>query len=88
MNDTLANIFINQASQSKQIIEIESGVEKTHYEVANRAKEISKSDDINNGYSNFIVLGDWNDDLKDVVTGDEHCFTPFLYSAKDFNIFK
>ena len=41
MNITLANIFINNAAQSKKIIEIESGVEKTHYEVANRAKEIS-----------------------------------------------
>ena len=48
MNNTLANIFINKASQSKKIIEIESGVEKTHYEVANRAKEISKSDKIKN----------------------------------------
>ena len=28
------------------------------------------------GYSNFIVLGDWNDDLKDEP--DEHCFNPFL----------
>ena len=27
-------------------------------------------------YSNFIVLGDWNDDLKD--SPDEHCFGPFI----------
>ena len=27
-------------------------------------------------HSNFIVLGDWNDDLKDAP--NEHCFTPFL----------
>ena len=27
-------------------------------------------------HDNFIVLGDWNDDLKDNV--NEHCFTPFL----------
>ena len=27
-------------------------------------------------YSNFIVLGDWNDDLKDAP--GEHCFSPFL----------
>ena len=26
--------------------------------------------------NNLIVLGDWNDDLKDAP--DEHCFTPFL----------
>ena len=32
--------------------------------------------DIDNGYSNFIVLGDWNDDLKDDF--GEHCFNPFL----------
>jgi exonuclease III len=28
------------------------------------------------GHDNFIVLGDWNDDLKDA--DNEHCFTPFL----------
>jgi len=56
MNNTLANIFINKASQSKKIIEIESGVEKTHYEVANRAKEISKSDDIKNGKIITVIL--------------------------------
>ena len=28
------------------------------------------------GYSNFIVLGDWNDDLKDNY--GEHCFDPFI----------
>ena len=32
------------------------------------------------GYSNFIVLGDWNDDLKDEP--DEHCFNPFLEDDK------
>ena len=31
-------------------------------------------------YSNFIVLGDWNDDLKD--SSDEHCFNPFLNDEK------
>ena len=31
-------------------------------------------------YSNFIVLGDWNDDLKDEP--DEHCFNPFLKDDK------
>lgn len=48
----------------------------------NRRKNASKMlydyllDDINNGYSNFIVLGDWNDDLKDNY--GEHCFDPFI----------
>ena len=28
------------------------------------------------GHDNFIILGDWNDDLKDA--DNEHCFTPFL----------
>ena len=56
MNNTLANIFINKAAQSKKIIEIESGVEKTHYEVANRAKEISKSDDIKNEKIITVIL--------------------------------
>ena len=48
----------------------------------NRRKLASKmlhkyiDDDINNGYSNFIILGDWNDDLKD--DDGEHCFDPFL----------
>ena len=27
-------------------------------------------------YLNFIVLGDWNDDLKDDPA--EHCFNPFF----------
>ena len=31
-------------------------------------------------YSNFIVLGDWNDDLKDDPA--EHCFNPFLNDEK------
>jgi len=48
----------------------------------NRRKNASKMlynyllADIDNGYSNFIVLGDWNDDLKD--TYGEHCFDPFI----------
>ena len=48
----------------------------------NRRKNASKmlynyiSKELNNGYSNFIVLGDWNDDLKDSY--GEHCFNPFL----------
>ena len=32
--------------------------------------------EIESGYSNFIVLGDWNDDLKDNY--GEHCFDPFI----------
>lgn len=32
------------------------------------------------GFSNFIVLGDWNDDLKD--DPNEHCFDPFLNDSK------
>ena len=31
-------------------------------------------------YTNFIVLGDWNDDLKDDPS--EHCFNPFLSDDK------
>ena len=52
----------------------------------NRRKEASKMlynyvmDDIDEGYSNFIILGDWNDDLKD--DWDQHCFTPFLNDAE------
>ena len=48
----------------------------------NRRKNASKmlydyvSNELDNGYSNFIVLGDWNDDLKDSY--GEHCFQPFL----------
>ena len=34
----------------------------------------------NNNYSNFIILGDWNDDLKDDPS--EHCFNPFLNDSK------
>ena len=34
------------------------------------------SKEVTNGHSNFIVLGDWNDDLKDSY--GEHCFDPFL----------
>jgi endonuclease/exonuclease/phosphatase family metal-dependent hydrolase len=33
------------------------------------------SNEMNTGYKNFIVLGDWNDDLKDKE--NEHCFHPF-----------
>ena len=43
-------------AQKEKIIEIESDVEKTHYEVANRAKEISKSDDIKNGKIITVIL--------------------------------
>ena len=32
------------------------------------------------GFLNFIVLGDWNDDLKD--DPNEHCFGPFLNDKK------
>ena len=32
--------------------------------------------EMESGYSNFIVLGDWNDDLKDDF--GEHCFDPFM----------
>lgn len=48
----------------------------------NRRKEAVKMlydyvmTDVNLGYSNFIILGDWNDDLKDAW--GEHCFDPFL----------
>ena len=48
----------------------------------NRRKNASKmlyeyvSKEVTNGHSNFIVLGDWNDDLKDSY--GEHCFDPFL----------
>jgi len=56
MNNTLANIFINKASQTKKIVEIESGVEKTHYDVANRANEISRSDDIKNEKIVTVIL--------------------------------
>ena len=48
----------------------------------NRRKNASKmlyeyvSKEVTNGHSNFIVLGDWNDDLKDAY--GEHCFDPFI----------
>ncbi|MBT3252290.1 MAG: hypothetical protein HN729_05135 [Candidatus Marinimicrobia bacterium] len=34
------------------------------------------SDEMDKGFGNFIVLGDWNDDLKD--EDNAHCFHPFL----------
>ena len=45
----------------------------------NRRKKASKmlyNHVIQEPDSNFIILGDWNDDLKD--KNKEHCFTPFL----------
>ena len=36
--------------------------------------------EVNNLYSNFIVLGDWNDDLRDKE--GEHCFQPFMLDEK------
>ena len=33
-------------------------------------------EEMESGYKNFIVLGDWNDDLKD--KDSEHCFHPFF----------
>ncbi len=33
-------------------------------------------DKMKNDHENYIILGDWNDDLKDKE--DEHCFMPFL----------
>ena len=40
------------------------------------------SNEIDLGYSNFIVLGDWNDDLKD--NPGEHCFDNFLKDGTMF----
>ena len=40
------------------------------------------SKEMDEGYSNFIVLGDWNDDLKDDL--DDHCFNPFLDDDRFF----
>ena len=34
------------------------------------------SKEIDDGFSNFIILGDWNDDLRDLP--GEHSFDPFL----------
>ena len=34
------------------------------------------SEELDNGYSNFIILGDWNDDLRDLP--DEHSFQSFF----------
>jgi len=51
-----------------------------------RRKKASKmlydyiSKELNNEYSDFIILGDWNDDLKD--RDGEHCFTPFLKDSR------
>ena len=51
-----------------------------------RRKKASKmlyeylENEIDNSYSNFIVLGDWNDDLRD--DEGEHCFDPFMMDAK------
>ena len=38
--------------------------------------------EIKNGNNNYIVLGDWNDDLKD--KDGEHCFDPFLGDNRFF----
>ena len=52
----------------------------------NRRKNASQmlydyiSNEIDSGYSNFIVLGDWNDDLKDNY--GEHCFDPFFNDSR------
>jgi len=51
-----------------------------------RRKKASKmlyeylENEIDNSYSNFIVLGDWNDDLRD--DEGEHCFDPFMMDDK------
>ena len=37
-------------------------------------KYVSKA--LDNGYSNFIILGDWNDDLRDLP--NEHSFQSFF----------
>lgn len=77
MSDTLANIFINKASQSKKIIEIESGVCKTHYEVANRALEISKSNYINNEKIVTVILPNSIDYIE--------CFLACMIKGSVFN---
>ena len=38
--------------------------------------------EIENNFSNFIVLGAWNDDLKDKE--GEHCFKPFMSDDRFF----
>ena len=40
------------------------------------------SNEMKNGNHNYIVLGDWNDDLKDEQ--GEHCFNPFLNDNRFF----
>ena len=39
-------------------------------------------DKLEEDHSNYIVLGDWNDDLKDNI--GEHCFDPFLNDSRFF----
>ncbi len=38
---------------------------------------------LNSEHTNYIVLGDWNDDLKDAE--GEHCFDPFLNDERYFS---
>ena len=38
--------------------------------------------EIKNGNNNYIILGDWNDDLKD--KDGQHCFDPFLSDNRFF----
>ena len=38
------------------------------------------SSEIENSNKNFVVLGDWNDDLKD--KDGEHCFEPFMNDSR------
>ena len=58
----------------------------------NRRKNASQmlydylSNEIDLGYSNFIVLGDWNDDLKDNY--GEHCFDPFFNDSRFYFVTK
>ena len=52
----------------------DSGLKRRQKAVAMLHEYIS--DEMDSGYENFIVLGDWNDDLKDKDT--EHSFHPFL----------
>ena len=53
-----------------------------------RRKKASKmlheflDDKLEEDHSNYIVLGDWNDDLKDNI--GEHCFDPFLNDSRFF----
>ena len=69
--DQLISGNLNDDHEKKIILTFDDSL-SCHYDYVSKELE--------NGYSNFIILGDWNDDLRDLP--GEHSFQSFFDDDK------